>query len=86
MEPKLIFSNESECDKFKFRCKNGECVDSKLLCDGRPAQCQDGSDLEYCAENFSCVQPKYKQCPKVWFKNKNWHMQLFLTNMKPVTN
>ena len=63
IQPKLSFSNESACDNFKFKCNNGECVESELICDERPAQCTDGSDLDYCAKELSCVSPKYKRCP-----------------------
>ena len=51
----------------EFRCIDGKCVDSKLICDGMPPQCEDQSDLAYCAQNMSisCIRPKYQECPLI---------------------
>ena len=65
LEPKVKLPDDKKCDKMKngFLCKNGDCVNSELICDGRPSLCVDGSDKEYCENNFACKQPKYQKCP-----------------------
>ena len=64
IEQKISLPKERICNRNKFKCDNGDCVDLNLICDGMPPQCIDKSDLEYCARNLSssCVRPKYEEC------------------------
>ena len=65
VKPKILFPNETKCDANGspgFKCHDGECIESELICDGRPPQCKDRSDREYCENKLSCNEPKYKQC------------------------
>lgn len=61
---KFIFSS-TDLDNKHFKCKDGKCVNSNLICDGMPPQCEDKSDLDYCKNTTSlpCVGPKYEECP-----------------------
>ena len=63
--PKLKVPGSRNCNENEFECRNGECVESKVICDGLPPKCKDESDLQYCAGNITlpCVKPKYENCP-----------------------
>ena len=64
-EDKLSLPNEKACDENRFKCSDGTCVDSKLICDGMPPRCDDKSDLHYCSniDALPCLGPKFKECP-----------------------
>ncbi|XP_031849072.1 coagulation factor X [Nomia melanderi] len=56
------YGQRKKCGVEKFQCKNGECIASVLLCDGRP-DCKDESD-----ETFAeCTKP-YIICPHYAFR------------------
>ena len=67
IKPKILLPKEKTCNKNYFRCSNGDCVESQIICDGLPPQCIDESDLLYCERNLSsqCVWPKYEECPLI---------------------
>lgn len=59
---KTGYGQRSQCGPEKFQCKNGECIQGILLCDGQ-ADCRDKSD-ETTAE---CSKP-YIVCPHTAFR------------------
>ncbi|XP_012281536.1 modular serine protease-like isoform X2 [Orussus abietinus] len=54
--------NRSNCNSLQFSCKNGECIDSDRLCDGR-ADCRDRSD----ETSEECTKPGF-YCPEYAFR------------------
>ncbi|XP_076299371.1 clotting factor C [Lasioglossum baleicum] len=59
---KTVHGQRSQCGVEKFQCKNGECIQSILLCDGR-ADCRDKSD----ETTTECTKPNIL-CPHTAFR------------------
>lgn len=54
-----VVTTVTKCDGLKkFRCKNGECIDSSKVCDG-VKDCKDWSDepTKECGETSLCPLP-----------------------------
>ncbi|XP_022097654.1 low-density lipoprotein receptor-like isoform X2 [Acanthaster planci] len=47
---------ENECRDDQFRCNNGECIASYLVCDCYP-NCVDGSDEAHCEDHYVTEEP-----------------------------
>ncbi|XP_043261980.1 modular serine protease-like [Colletes gigas] len=56
------YGQKNNCGLNKFKCKNGNCIASELLCDGRP-DCEDQSDETF----IECSKPEIK-CPGYAFR------------------
>lgn len=68
----LIFTKKQTYNKMmnwflyridKFKCKDGQCIASELLCDGQ-ANCKDESDETY----TECNKPEMATCPDYTFR------------------
>lgn len=40
------------CTANEYMCNNGKCIKLSLHCDGKPGDCEDGSDEIYCSREY----------------------------------
>lgn len=58
---KIIAEPEKTCGPAEFRCKNGECIAMKLLCN-KVSECSDDSDEPLHCNVDECAKVELHQC------------------------